>query len=569
MGARLRAVFSSLGVRLLIPLLLVVGVVLTVYALFSFRTTKDHFLHLVGGEADRSTGLILRATYDGMLLNRLDEVQVMIERLAEGPDVAAIRVYDKDGAVVLSSDRGQLGERSALADPPCASCHAGDAEMGAGLRATDLVRGEDGEVLRQLSVIEKEPACTAGGCHANAADQSVLGILDVEMSMVPLEVALASERRQIIRTTLGLMAVIGLVATVIFRRLVQQPIRRLKDGTRRIAGGDLSTRIHVEGGHELAYLARDFNHMAEDLSRSQQEVTEWSQKLEAKVVEKTAELRAAQRQVLHMEKMASLGKLSATVAHEINNPLSGVLTYARLVERELAEQELPDDVRAALSRYLRLAQQECSRCGDIVQNLLVFARRTGTDMTAVDVNEILDRSLMLVRHHLEITGITLRTEPLEGDPTLRADPGQLQQALVALLVNAVEAMPRGGELTVRVSGDADRVRIRIGDTGVGIAPEVQPLIFEPFFSTKDQESGVGLGLAVVYGIVSRHGGTIDVESQVGTGTTFHLDIPREPPPESADSRAVAGRGAGAGVAPDAARPGVGTFPAAVGGGGGP
>ena len=546
MRAGLKAVFSSLGVRLLIPMLLIVGGALAVYALFSFRSTKDHFLHLVGGEADRSSGLILRATHDGMLLNRLDEVQAMIERLAEGGDVAVIRVFDKDGVVVLSSDATEVRRtRAALSDPPCAGCHEEGEARGAGLKATDLVRGERGEVLRQLSVIENETACMASGCHASAAGQSVLGVLDVEMSMVPLEAALSSERRQILWTTLGLLVVIGLVATVIFRRLIHRPIRQLKAGTRRIAAGDLGTRIDVQGGHELAHLAGDFNRMAEDLDRSRREVTEWSRTLESRVEEKTAALRSAQRQVLHMEKMASLGKLSATVAHEINNPLTGVLTYARLVERELVAQPLPAPVREELGRYLKLAQQECIRCGDIVRNLLVFARRTGSSMAMVDINEIVDRSLMLIRHHREIRGISLRSERLDGDAAMRADGGQIQQALVALLVNAVEAMTDGGELSVRLTADAERIRIAIGDTGIGIPPEVRSLIFEPFFSTKEHESGVGLGLAVVYGIVTRHGGTIEVDSEPGVGTTFHLELPREPPAE---------RGGGEGVGEDGAEP---------------
>jgi two-component system NtrC family sensor kinase len=234
-----------------------------------------------------------------------------------------------------------------------------------------------------------------------------------------------------------------------------------------------------------------------------------------------------------MEKMASLGKLSATVAHELNNPIAGMLTYTRLVQRVLAEQRLDADVRRELDGYLSVLQHECSRCGTIVQNLLLFARRTGAEMTPTDVNEVVERSLMLVRHHLEIAGVRLHRERFEGDPAIIADPGQLQQALVALLVNAVEAIKESGdgdgELTVRVDGDADEVRIHIADSGVGIPPEVLPRIFEPFFSTKDKESGVGLGLAVVYGIVQRHGGEIDVDSVPGRGATFHLRLPRRPP----------------------------------------
>jgi two-component system NtrC family sensor kinase len=530
MVVRLKALFSSLAARLLVPLFLTVGVVLLVHALVSFGSIKDHFLALVGSEAQRSSSLIRRATHDGMLLNRLDEVQTTIERLAEGPEVAAIRVYDKKGEVVLSSDTSEIGVHIPVNSEPCTRCHQeGTPSDSVGTEAAEVIQAAGGEVLRRLTVIENEPACSAGGCHTEAAGHPVLGVLDVEMSTLPVQGAVRSARLHIVWTTLVLILVIGIVAAVMFRRLILQPVGRLQEGTRRIAGGDLETRIDVRGGHELARLAGDFNRMAEDLSRAQSELTQWSQNLEDKVAKKTEELRNAQRQVLHMEKMASLGKLSATVAHELNNPISGMLTYARLVERELAEQPLDPAVRGELERYLRLVQQECTRCGAIVKNLLVFARRTGAAMASVDLNEIVDRSLMLVQHRLDMSGTELRTTFLQGDANVVADPGQVQQALVALLVNAVEAMGDGGTLGVVLEGDAEGVRISVSDTGPGIPPDVLPLIFEPFFSTKDSESGVGLGLAVVYGIVHRHGGTIEVESEVGAGTTFHLRFPRIPP----------------------------------------
>jgi two-component system NtrC family sensor kinase len=390
--------------------------------------------------------------------------------------------------------------------------------------------GEGPEVLRHLSVIENEPTCSTALCHAHPADQRVLGVLDLEMSMAPLEAAIRTAQKQFLWTTLILILIVGLVVAVFIRRVVQRPVLRLFEGTRRIADGDLDTRIEVGGRHELARLAEAFNQMAGDLGAARREITEWSQKLEEKVVEKTEELGRAQRQVLHMEKMASLGKLSATVAHELNNPISGVLAYARLVRREIEEQPMAADVREELTRYLKLVEKECSRCGAIVQNLLVFARRTGAEMAPIDLNEVVERSLMLVRHHLEISGVQLHSELLSGDSRIVADAGQLQQALVALLVNGVEAM-KGiegveGKLTMRLHGGDDEVQIDVGDTGVGIPPEVLPQIFEPFFSTKETH-GVGLGLAVVYGIVQRHGGRIEVESKVGQGTVFHLRLPRD------------------------------------------
>jgi len=548
MREMLKAFFQSLGFRLLASLFVTVGLVLTVHAMISFRSTKEDFLRFVRADVARSSSLIKRATSDGMLRNRKEEVQAIIQRLAQGPEIAAIRVYDKEGTIMMSAHKEEIGQRIEPDSDTCLSCHepAGAKDV-AVLEPEALARvGGGPEVLRHLSVIENEPGCSTAACHAHPADQRVLGVLDLEMSMAPLDAAIHAAQRQFLWTTLILIFIVGVVAAVFIRRLVQRPVFQLYEGTRRIADGDLDTRIEVRGRHELARLADAFNHMAEDLSAARREITQWSQTLEEKVVEKTEELSRAQRQVLHMEKMASLGKLSATVAHELNNPISGVLTYARLVRREIEEQPIDAAIRDELTRYLTLVEKECSRCGTIVQNLLVFARRTGAEMAPIDLNEVVERSLMLVRHHLEISGVKLHSELLSGNSQIVADAGQLQQALVALLVNAVEAM-KGleggeGELTVRLRGQAGEVQIDVGDTGVGIPPDVLPQIFEPFFSTKEKEKGVGLGLAVVYGIVRRHGGQIEVESKVGQGTVFHLRLPRHATGKPETAPAASGRG---------------------------
>ena len=533
MARRLFELPPSLGFRLLAPLLVTVGAVLAVYAIISFGSIEDDYLRMLRADVERSSRLINRATHDGMLLNRKEEVQATIERLAEAPEIAAIRIYDNMGTIAMSAHKEEIGRPIPLDSETCRSCHQdGRTRDAAVLEHASPARVDVGaDVVRHLSVIENEPACATALCHAHPADQRVLGVLDLEMSMAPLEAAVGTARRQFLWTTVILIVIVGAVVAVFFRYLVQRPVRQLYQGTLRIAEGDLDTRIEVRGRHELARLAEAFNRMAGDLSAARQEVTQWSQKLEEKVIQKTEELRRAERQVLHMEKMASLGQLSATVAHEINNPISGMLTYARLVKRELEEQPMDAGVREELTRHLTLIEMECSRCGAIVQNLLLFSRRTGAAMAPVDLNEIVERSLMLVRHHLQLKGVKLNSELLSGNREIVADAGQLQQALVALLVNAVEAMSGlkegEGELTVRLSGSDDEVRIDIGDTGVGIPTEVLPKIFEPFFSTKEAEMGVGLGLSVVYGIVQRHGGQIEAESKVGRGTVFHLRLPRQ------------------------------------------
>jgi two-component system NtrC family sensor kinase len=231
-----------------------------------------------------------------------------------------------------------------------------------------------------------------------------------------------------------------------------------------------------------------------------------------------------------MEKMVSLGKMAATVAHELNNPLSGILTYSKLISRKLTEGGTESAEVEELDRYLDLIQRESQRCGKIVRNLMMFSRQSKPELGSHHLNHVLERALMVVRHHLEISDIQLEHRPLEGDDLATCDANQLEQAFIALLVNAVEAMPEGGTLSVSLAEQVENLEVVIGDTGPGIPEELLPRIFEPFFSTKtsDGGAGVGLGLAVVYGIVERHGGTITVDSDPGGGTRFVMIIPRKP-----------------------------------------
>lgn len=239
---------------------------------------------------------------------------------------------------------------------------------------------------------------------------------------------------------------------------------------------------------------------------------------------------ADQARLLHQDKMISLGRLAASVAHEINNPLSGVLNYLRLMQRVLGEAE-PQERCDAFRRYLAISEQEVARCAGVVSNLLTFARKSPVDFQPVLVDDFLQCCLNLTRHRFEMGHIQIHLQCAPDLPPVHGDANQLQQCLLNLMFNAIDAMPQGGHLTLSAAPapEGRHVLIRVEDSGGGIAPENLPHIFEPFFSTKAADLRIGLGLATTHDIVERHRGTIDVHSLVGQGAAFTIRLPAAGP----------------------------------------
>jgi len=241
------------------------------------------------------------------------------------------------------------------------------------------------------------------------------------------------------------------------------------------------------------------------------------------------ELKAMQEQVIQSEKLASLGKLSASIAHEISNPLAAVLTYAKLMLKLLARNRFTAERRDDISRYLNTIHAETTRCGEIVKNLLTFSRQSKMAVEAHHMEDIVDKTLSLIDHDLALKEIHLVKEFERELPLVPCDSKQIQQVLLNLLSNASEAMTHHGTLSVTVR-KAERkgfLEILVSDTGRGIPEDDLKNIFEPFFTTKEEGKGVGLGLSVAYGIVTRHKGTFEVESRPGKGTAFRVFLPVE------------------------------------------
>jgi len=475
--------------------------------------------------------LVAAATRDGMLHNDRERIQETIRTLARQRDIERIRIIRKGGVVAYSTDAAEIGRKVDQREERCLSCHGGEARPVAHatpVRSRIIRRGPQ-RVLGITQTILNEPDCANASCHVHAPDEQLLGVLDVNLSLGPYDTARReSAREMVLASLLGILLVVG-VTVVAVHRMVHVPVRKLIKETRRLAGGDLSARVPEISRDELGVLARTFNRMARDLEGARTELLEWGRTLEARVREKTQELEHARDQILQVEKMASLGKLAAVVAHEINNPLSSVVTYARILVRRLRNQELTDECRENLE-YLESIASEATRCGEIVAQLLAFARRRGGEFAPTYVNDVVEKALFLVHHKLELSNVEPVTELEPGLPLIEADASQIQQALMALLINACQAMEDGGgEVRILTRSRENGVEIVVEDTGPGMEPEVARHAFEPFFTTKEGGGGVGLGLSVVYGIVERHGGRIELETSPGEGCRFTLRFPSTPP----------------------------------------
>jgi two-component system, NtrC family, sensor kinase len=319
------------------------------------------------------------------------------------------------------------------------------------------------------------------------------------------------------------MGLVSIVAMIVSTH-ISRPIRAMADAAKKISEGDYSQKVEITSDDEIGFLAGNFNQMVSELVRAHQELRDWGETLERKVELRTAELKAIQAHLIQSEKLAGVGKLAAGVAHEINNPLTCVLTNSSLLLSDLP----PDDPRRD---DLQTIVDETLRCRKIVKGLLDFARQTKPQKQALDLNKVAGDVLWLVKNQASFQNIVIKTDLDSSIPQVLADADQMRQVVLNIILNAADAMPQGGTLTLRSRFEtkANRVLLQISDTGHGIPEDIQNKLFEPFFTTK--KTGTGLGLAIAYGIMERHNGELKLESFPGHGTTMSVIL-------STDSKAA-------------------------------
>ena len=347
----------------------------------------------------------------------------------------------------------------------------------------------------------------------------IIGILYVGT----LEKPYLDTANRVMRTfaIMAALCVVFLLSVLYFStsRMIR-PLQRMAAATQEIAKGTLSHRVEVNSRDEIGALAESFNQMTDHLREANEKLVEWGKTLEKKVEERTQELREIQAHLIQSEKLASIGKLAAGVAHEINNPLGGILIYSHLI--------LEDTPKGSPHcENLKKIVRETTRCKEIVKGLLDFARPKEPQMVPTDIHELLDKCLALMESHALFQNIRIEKSYAPIGPRIIADGGQLQQVFMNIILNAAEAMNGNGTLTLRTSLDPVRqeVAVEIADTGHGIKEEDKRRLFEPFFTTKEVGKGTGLGLAISYGIVKKHQGTIDVRSEIGQGAAFTVRLP--------------------------------------------
>jgi len=504
--------------------------VIGVFAYVNLNNQRKHLLDeaILGGK--QLSGTLTRGLRFDMLHNYREALYNSIESIGAQEGIEKIRIFNKEGSIMFSSDKEEMGQMVNKRAEACYACHAVDKplERLAIPERSRIFRAERHRVLGIITPIYNEPDCYNAACHYHPRDRRVLGVLDISLSL-----AATDKRIQGIKGTTILLAAITILAVSIIiglfiQRAVHRPVKELVAGTTRVAAGDFNQVISSPSEDEIGQLAESFNTMTQRLKKADKEIKDLIKNLEKKVAKRTNELKVVQYQLLQSEKLASIGKLAATIAHEINNPLNGILTYTKLIERKLADGTIKKTEIPKFLSYLGIMERETERCSTIVRNLLDFARQREPSLKSdVDINEVLEEALSLLANQIALQEVTLEKR-FDQLPHIMADPMQLRQVFLNVILNACEAMHNGGIVTVSTACSNKRkkaVRVEIADNGVGIEEKDLSKIFDPFFTSK--EKGTGLGLSVVYGIINSHQGTIQVKSTLGKGTTVTITLPTE------------------------------------------
>jgi two-component system NtrC family sensor kinase len=614
----------KIGFKLTFGVVLTVLLAIGIFAYFNIQSERKSLLSEVERHANQLSEAVKSDTEYDMLHNDRERIHESIRRIGKQESIDRIRIFNKSGEIIYSSDSADIGKMVDKKAESCYRCHSAGKPL-AHLETQERTRvfrphRDSSRLLGIINPIYNSPSCWTAACHAHPETQTVLGVLDVTIPLTEVDRNIRRSQMAVVVLAVSAILILSLIVGFMVRWWIDRPVQELLTAMRQVAGGNLAHRVVVKRDDELGMLARSFNNMTDNLAQ-------------------------ARLQLFQSDKLASLGRLAAGVAHEINNPLTAVLTYSSyLLKRSHGQAETRDDLNVIVS--------ETIRCREIVKSLLDFARQTVPKKRKADINEIIGRAVTVIENQLSLGQVKLVMDLDPALPNVMVDANQIQQVFINLLVNASDAIgensgtikvtsrtislrstevlqikralcpkrhdlvdrkvridgkpaismrfrkkeltglihlnPMYGSTGHRLNGMPDLeedvkllcpdcsisliaegelcpecgspvyafevplkgivqgclrdgcgwhrweqvdtawndefVEVRVEDDGCGIPKTQIPKLFEPFATTKGQ-MGTGLGLAVTWGIVDNHNGTISVESEVGAGTSFIIRIP--------------------------------------------
>ncbi|HSG67591.1 MAG TPA: ATP-binding protein [Bacteroidales bacterium] len=518
-------------------IILALTVILFIFFSLIFRSVHKEYLNTVILRSGDNVGSMVEgALYYSMLTNDKGALQSTLDIINTMSGIDELNMYDGKDNLVYSSFRP---DSSHLGSPHCVNCHDDFRDMfPSGEKSYRIIDAKSACTMnqtekgyRQLLIrtpILNERSCYTSMCHFHSKEETVLGSLIIKIPLKQFDTAINKSSTEFF--LFGALATILLVSILILftRSKIKKPLTAIISASEAVSKGDKSTRLEIKPNllDDMRMVSEAFNNMLDNIEAANTELENWSHQLEYKVQKKSEELSEIQKELIHIERIASLGKLSSSVAHEINNPLSGVLTYTKLVHKQLEKIDLDPKSKESMLKYLKVIETETKRCGDIVKGLLDFSRKDEGNFQPHQLHKILKEAYDLMAHQMKISNINFYTDFSAGDDLISCRENQIKQACIAMLVNASEAVSENGEVVIRTSNpDKENIKFEITDNGVGISPDDLPHIFEPFFSAKQRASGIGLGLAIVHGIVQNHKGRIDVDSELGRRTIISITIP--------------------------------------------
>lgn len=529
---------NNLKFKVSVYLFVALSVATVVTTLLFIKHRQDDMQAMVAGHVMQIADVVVASTRYTMLLNKRDIAEKIIEDVGKQKEIERLRVISKDGTIIHSNRKSEIGYSVDQQDEPCIRCHQTSEPL---KRVADDKRWQvftnpsgNHRVLTSMHAIRNEPTCASASCHEHPASQSVLGIVDIAYSLEDVDQSMRKHAVHIAAVSFAFILLLSLSLGYLLQRMIYVPLKDLETGAKKISSGQLDQAIPVRSPDEFGRLAGSFNDMTAALNHARSELNELIQELESKVEERSKELLAARAEVAQGEKLASIGVLAAGIAHELNNPLTGVLTFTSLMRKKVLEgSEDAED--------LDLVIRETKRCASIIRRLLDFAREKVPVKGFFNLNQVVEDTVRFVERQASLQKIVISMD-LDSDlPQIWGDADLIKQVVLNILVNAQQAIEGAGTIAVVSRSYAAKtpqqteekrspmVELAIKDSGCGIPEANMQRIFDPFFTSKEVGKGTGLGLSVSYGIIKAHGGEIKVASVVGQGTTFRILLPIRSP----------------------------------------